>query len=160
MFDYWPETPPDWEERKALVIFRDGNFCHKCKKEAGEKHLHHKIPVSSGGSHRLENLEHLCVSCHSASHNYRNVSTRNNNISKINRLVFSDRLELIQFSIENKLTISFRYTKFEGEKSKRSMVPRSLKQKGTSLCVEGYCNLRNADRIFAIKRMEGVKIVE
>lgn len=158
LYDFWPETPPDWEVRKSLVRSQTGNYCQKCGKASVEKHVHHKIPVSRGGSHRLENLVYLCVNCHSRAHHGRDISTENKTISQINRPVFSDRLGLIKYAIDNNLKISFSYQKYEGGKSKRSIKPRGLKQKGQSLCVEGYCNLRNADRIFAIKRMKGVKI--
>lgn len=157
IYDFWPEIPPDWEERKSLVRAQAGNSCQKCGKTNIEKHVHHKIPFSRGGSHRPENLECLCVGCHSNIHG-RNVSINNKPIPAINRPVFGDRLELIKYSIDNKLTIIFNYQKYEGDKSKRSIKPIGLKQKGQSLCVEGYCYLRKADRTFAIKRMKGVKI--
>ena len=123
-----------------------------------EKHVHHIVPVSSGGSHRLENLEYLCVNCHSQAHRGRNVTTKNKQIATVNRPVFSDRLELIKHAINKNEIIAFNYSKYSGEKSKRSIKPTGLKQKGKSLCVTGHCYLRNAERIFAIKRMTGVKL--
>lgn len=161
LYDYWPETPPDWEERKNLVRNKSGNCCEMCLSSGNvEKHVHHKVPVSKGGSHCIGNLQYLCVKCHSKAHHGRNVATTNKVITEKNRPVFSDRLELIKYAIEHKLIIHFQYMKYEGEKSKRSIRPSGLKQKGQSLCVEGHCYLRNANRIFAIRRMEGVKIVD
>jgi DNA repair exonuclease SbcCD ATPase subunit len=160
LYDFWPETPPDWQKRKHLVQQSSGGSCQRCGTSHIEKHIHHRIPVSRGGSHKIENLEQLCVKCHSQAHHGRNVSTKNKEINAVNRPVFSDRLEQIKYAIENKLIISFNYQKYYGDKSRRSINPEYLEQKGKSLCVAGYCHLRKADRIFAIKRMTGVKIVE
>lgn len=157
-FDYWHETPPDWEERRLLVREKAGNCCQKCMSSGGETHVHHIIPVSRGGSHRLENLEYLCVNCHSQAHRGRSVTTENKQFVTVNRPVFSDRLELIKHAINKNEIISFNYSKYSGEKSKRSIKPTGLKQKGKSLCVTGHCYLRNEERIFAIKRMTGVKL--
>jgi Zn finger protein HypA/HybF involved in hydrogenase expression len=160
LYDYWPETPPDWEERKVILKSKSQRYCSKCGKYNVEKHVHHKVPVSRGGSHRLENLEYLCVKCHSKVHHGRNVSVENKTITSINRPTFSNRLELIKYAIDNNRIIRFKYEKFDGEVSNRSIRPKNLKQKGKSLCVEGFCNLRKADRIFAVKRMTGVRIEE
>ncbi|QQL43873.1 HNH endonuclease [Sulfuriroseicoccus oceanibius] len=160
LYDYWPETPPDWEDRKRLLVDQLGNFCQKCMKVNVEKHVHHTVPVSRGGSHRLDNLEYLCVRCHSQAHGGRDVSTGGKYIPPVNRPAFSDRLELITYAVSESLVIAFSYSKRDGTRSKRSIKPTGLKQVGYSLCVEGYCYLRRADRVFAIKRMERVKIVE
>jgi hypothetical protein len=77
---YWLGYPPDWEERRRLVIERAGNRCEKCKYDHGEKHVHHKIPVSKGGNHLLSNLIYYCLDCHKDSHGGRDVSADNDDI--------------------------------------------------------------------------------
>jgi 5-methylcytosine-specific restriction endonuclease McrA len=86
--------PPDWEIRRIEVYFREGGRCHSCRmptgfsliseaqrwdhmdpqrprrrrKWLGGAHVHHRRPVSAGGSHALDNLELLCESCHIGKH--------------------------------------------------------------------------------------------
>lgn len=161
LYDYWPETPPDWDVRREKVADRSGYHCQKCSSSRNvEKHVHHKIPVSRGGNHRTENLEYLCLKCHKKEHQGRDVSVSDKVMTPVNRPVFSDRLDLIRHAIDKKLIISFNYEKFEGDRSTRSINPSELFQKKTTLCVRGFCYFRNEDRSFAIKRMNAVKIVE
>ena len=160
LYDYWPETPPDWDVRREKVADRSGYHCQKCSSRNIEKHVHHKVPVSYGGSHRTENLEYLCLKCHKKEHHGRDVSVSDKVITPVNRPVFSDRLDLIRHAIDKKLIISFNYEKFEGNRSTRSIKPLEIFQKKTTLCVRGFCYLRNEDRSFAIKRMTAVKIVD
>lgn len=160
LYDYWPETPPDWDVRREKVADRSGYHCQKCSRRNVEKHVHHKIPVSRGGSHRTDNLEYLCLKCHKKEHYGRDVSVSDKVMTPVNRPVFSDRLDLIRHAIDKKLIISFNYEKFEGDRSTRSIKPFELFQKKSTLCVRGFCYLRNEDRSFAIKRMNAVKIVE
>ncbi|MBW1748040.1 MAG: WYL domain-containing protein [Deltaproteobacteria bacterium] len=60
----------------------------------------------------------------------------------------------------NNEIISFSYENREGRKSRRSIDLETFKIVGNTLCVKGYCHLRNGNRIFAVKRMKAVKIVD
>lgn len=70
IFDKWATYPPDMEYRRELAKERDNYSCTKCRYPEGFKrrsrqlHVHHKIPVSRGGTHELENLITLCHICH------------------------------------------------------------------------------------------------
>ncbi len=55
--------PPDWAERRARCLQRDGNRCRLCG-ESQRLHVHHVKPVSCGGVHSLQNLVSLCKGCH------------------------------------------------------------------------------------------------
>ena len=55
--------PPDWSERKARCRQRDKESCRLCGSNK-RLHVHHIKPVSSGGSHTLQNLITLCRRCH------------------------------------------------------------------------------------------------
>lgn len=57
-------------------------------------------------------------------------------------------------------SVHFNYRKYEGERSERTIYPESFKKIGTSLCVRGYCTLRNEDRTFAIKRITKLQMVD
>ena len=70
--------PPDWSFRREEVMRRAGFKCEVCftpvvlrhrRNSAGAiAHTHHIIPLSRGGTHDLDNLQCLCVSCHQAQH--------------------------------------------------------------------------------------------
>ncbi len=65
---YWAR-PPDWAERRSLVIHRAGGRCEQCgRRQAGSRvpfHVHHVIPRSEpNGHHGVSNLRLLCEICH------------------------------------------------------------------------------------------------
>jgi hypothetical protein len=151
---YWLTYPPDWEERRAKVNAA-GRFCHECGIYDSPLHMHHARSISRGGDHSIENLILLSEQCHKELHGGRQFS-----YSETKEIgAFGKRVKLIQEAIDNQGIIHFQYTKYEGEKSVRSIRPEGLKQIGQSLCVSGYCYLRDDSRVFAIHRMKGVKIV-
>lgn len=80
--------PEDWEIRRAQVCIRENGICEICGGWCGDltvpdeyiwlglyygkivrgAHVHHKIPISKGGNHSLENLQLLCEDCHEKLH--------------------------------------------------------------------------------------------
>ncbi|MBL0226085.1 MAG: HNH endonuclease [Geobacteraceae bacterium] len=160
LWDYWPTYPPDWGERSSNI--REGQIkCEKCRKKTDRSHVHHIITLSQGGSNKDGNLERLCEQCHSKKHGGREldkISTGTNNSR------FENRLEIIEQAIRQKKTISFHYEKYGGESSNRKILPTKIenyehyKNDGNTLCVEGHCYMRNARRVFAIKRMTRLRI--
>lgn len=70
IFDRWSTYPPDWEYRREAAKERDKYSCTKCgypegfKRRSRQLHVHHKKPVSNGGTHEIENLITLCHICH------------------------------------------------------------------------------------------------
>lgn len=64
----WGEYPDDWNERRERVLKRDGYECQRCGGSNTELHVHHQMPISKGGSHKLSNLETVCSSCHATEH--------------------------------------------------------------------------------------------
>jgi len=156
IYDYWPSYPPDWEERTTLIKGKRG-ICEICE-ETRYLHVHHRIKISNGGNHTEENLIVLCESCHGELHN-KDFSDKefdfNSRISS-----FSKKLNLINTAMSKGKNINFEYRKFNGERSKRTVSPRMLMRIGNSLCITGYCYLRNDKRTFAIRRMSNVKIID
>lgn len=65
VFDYWPGYPPYWNYIRNVVLIRDNGRCQisGCPSRT-EIHIHHRTPLSQGGSHRPENLVSLCVFHH------------------------------------------------------------------------------------------------
>lgn len=60
--------PDDWDDRRESVLARDDYTCQQCGATDATLQVHHKTPISEGGSHKLTNLETVCRSCHASEH--------------------------------------------------------------------------------------------
>jgi len=155
IYDYWPTYPPDWEER-TQKIKEKRETCEVCN-GSGRLHVHHKIKVSSGGDHTENNLVLMCENCHGEIH-HEDFSGKKF-VFQERASSFAQKLNMINSAISEEKKINFKYTKFNGEKSNRTLKPELLKKVGKSLCVRGYCYLRNDYRTFAIRRMKNIRFV-
>ena len=162
LYDFLLSYPPDWEERKIQVMERDGRQCSKCGKMGHHLHLHHITPLSKGGNNKITNLKLVCESCHSKEQGGRHFSGESNHTET----AFSKRVANIRFAISNGKRIKFGYRKPNEEGYKQRIIePAELinldhhRDEGSTLCVRGYCELRKADRTFALKRMKGLKVI-
>lgn len=162
IYDYWLDYPPDWDDRRTKVKKRDGESCSRCFSTSKELHVHHKVPLSRGGTNKIENLVLLCKDCHSEEHG-RDLSLEFRN----NGTAFSRRVNDIRKAIEQGKRVVFLYKKpDETSYTKRTISPEDLVEidhthdNNKTLCVYGFCELRQANRNFAIKRMKGLKIIE
>ena len=52
-----------WEYARQQAFRKYGRRCDQCGK-AGRFEVHHRIPVSQGGTNDVENLQVLCRGCH------------------------------------------------------------------------------------------------
>jgi len=182
LYDYWPNYPPDWEERKDRIHERRNNVCEYCKSEWWGLHVHHIIPISDGGSHLPDNLMLLCEDCHASAHGGFDRSKRVNVKFDPNRRPKNPRRllpvkpvskggrhtgargrnpkSLIEKAINSRSYIHFSYTRKDGAKSVRSVMPENFLSIEGSQCVSGYCHLRHAKRTFKIGRMQNLRIVQ
>lgn len=67
VYDFWPDYPPDWNERKQAAKQRAGYQCVQCGCGGTRKNplqAHHHVKLRKGGSNRPENLITLCLKCH------------------------------------------------------------------------------------------------
>lgn len=161
LYDLYLTYPPDWDTRKEQVIKRDGGSCSKCRR-VRKLHLHHIKSLSSGGSNEISNLIILCEKCHSKQHGGKDFSDD----FSISETAFSKRVSNIRYAIEHGERIRFEYKKpNETSYMIRAIKPFELvelahqRDSGSTLCVSGYCELRKANRTFALKRMRGLKII-
>lgn len=161
IYDFLTTYPPDWNERRELVIQRDGEFCGKCGSYR-RLHLHHVISLGRGGSNKISNLKFLCEKCHSKKHGGRIFSGE----FRESETALSNRIPAIQSAIEQNRRISFGYKKpFQKGFKKRTIVPKELvniphqHDDESTLCIMGFCELRKANRNFALKRMRGLKVL-
>lgn len=152
--DYWPTYPPDWDARKKEAKDKIG-FCERCHTSGMQLHVHHNIPISKGGDHKLENLRVLCEACHSLAHGGQQFSYNNDNIES----AFAIKIATLRCAIANNHMINFSYTRGDGRKSVRTLLPEKFVTIKNTLCVHGHCFLRREQRTFAIKRMTNLKHV-
>lgn len=157
IYDYWPTYPPDWEDRRQSCLAAE-SICEDCQ-EAESTHVHHNTAVKDGGSHKPENLEAPCRGCHELRHGGKAIGggvTGANSPSG-----FSVRLALLKRAIAGGELVRFVYTNKRGVQSVRTIRPENIEHFGDhdSVCVSGYCYLREEERTFAIRRMREAKIV-
>jgi hypothetical protein len=160
IFDILLDYPPDWESRRERVRARDGS-CMICGSSRNLQ-AHHVLPLSRGGTNRIENLKLLCEKCHKSEHGGRDFSKQ----PSTELLPFAERIQVIENAISAKRDIEFLYRKpTDSAKMKRRVTPHELVEMdhehgdGKTLCLQGYCHSRKAIRVFALKRMTGVKRV-
>jgi len=161
VYDYFLSYPPDWLERKQAVVAQNGGRCHSCK-HWNNLHLHHKTPLSRGGSNKISNLELLCEACHSKKHKGRDFTWEFGQ----SETAFSKRVSNLRYALEAGRRVEFLYRKpTQKSHTKRTITPLELVNidhrsgGGKTLCILGYCELRHADRKFALKRMKAVKVL-
>lgn len=164
IYDYFPSFPSDWEERKQHLIQRNGSVCSSCDKE---QHLYliHEIPLSEGGTNELHNLVLICRSCHENMFGKGDIFgsfTLNAEQSE-----FNEYFKEIQNAIDNNYRIQFDYKKPKAKSwMTRVVVPERFlnipnnRESGETLCVEGFCELRQDIRVFALERMQGLEVVD
>lgn len=164
IYDNLPTWPPDWEERKRLLIRENGSICSHCEEEA-DVYLLHDIPVFEGGTNELDNLTLICAECYRGM--YRDVDIFGTSTLKPSQSEFSERFSEIQSAIENDQKIQFDYKKPSDKRwTTRVVVPERLfnipnsRESGETLCVEAFCELRQDTRVFALERMQDLEVIE
>lgn len=80
-------------------------------------------------------------------------------VSELETESVEPQVKLLEWAIQSSQKVRFSYEKLNGEKSVRTVTPIDFKTVEQTLCLEGYCHLRSARRIFAIKRMRDIRIV-
>ena len=125
----------------------------------------HDIPVFEGGTNALDNLTLICAECYRSM--YHEVDIFGTSTLKPSQSEFSEQFSAIQSAIENDQKIQFDYKKPSAKRwMTRVVVPERLfnipnsRESGETLCVEGFCELRQDTRVFALERMQGLEVIE
>ena len=165
-YDYWPDYPPDWNDRTRLARENSNKACAECGAGRREFHVHHIKPKSNGGTHLPDNLEVLCVKCHEAHHPW--LGKVHEDAAKENR--YRDNLELVNRALAKGQKIKISYQNYEGEKTERTIKPIEFVQPGEpysdrsgyvkNLCIRAHCYLRRADRTFSISKIRNAKVTK
>ena len=164
IYDHLPCWPPDWEERKRRVIRENGSICSHCGNEQ-DVYLLHDIPVFEGGTNELDTLRLICRACYTSMYREPNIfGTFTLNPSQSE---FSEQVSEIQSAIDNNQQIQFDYKKPSDRRwMTRVVIPERLlnipnsRESGETLCVEGFCELRQDTRVFALERMQGLEVIK
>ncbi len=164
LYDYLPCWPPDWDERQRRVIKENGSICSYCGEEQ-DVYLVHDIPVFEGGTNALDNLTLTCAECYRGT--YREADIFGTVTLKPAQSEFAEQFADIQSAIDNAQRIQFEYKKPRAKRWRTRVVaperflniPNS-RASGETLCVEGFCELRQDTRVFALERMQALEIIE
>jgi len=64
--------PSNWSTIRRKRLRQDDYTCQECgnTRDDADLEVHHRTPVSEGGSHELENLITLCRDCHLDAHGW------------------------------------------------------------------------------------------
>lgn len=129
------EYPDDFEDRRKKVLRRDDYLCQECGESEGVLQVHHITPISEGGSHKLENLETVCRSCHAKEH--------------------PEKITLNSAIGENR-RIRMKYSSSSGNRV-REVNPYALQMHEGIEYLVGYDHYRNEVRHFRPTRMKWVE---
>ncbi len=164
VYDHLPCWPPDREQRQQHIIRQNGAVCSRCEREQ-DVYLVHDIPVFEGGSNELDNLELICAACYRKI--YREADIFGTSTLKSSQSEFSEQFTEIQSAMDNNQKIQFDYKKPSDKRwTTRVVVPERLfnipnsRESGETLCVEGFCELRQDTRVFALERMQELEVIE
>lgn len=167
IFDYWPDYPPDWEIRCERIKSRLGFCTSRDGQHGGQLHVHHIVPISLGGSNRLDNLTVLCERHHSQAHpggiwhgrrhaEYEDAGEEADDSWESQATIprVSEKVVLIRSAIDAQKGLQMRYRDAFGITTDRLVEPRRL-YRGfhKRIYCEGYCHLRQADRVFRVSRI-------
>ena len=168
IYDYWPDYPPDWEERRDEVISKAKNRCQECKTKDPIPgiHVHHIKFLGRGGSNKISNLLALCERCHEKKHAGRSFK---HDQSYIKPPAYPERLKSINKAIKSNKDLTFSYYKVKQKRwMKRKIKPNELTKEIwidgktkfvlDNLYLVGHCYLRDEKRTFRVDRIKGLKI--
>jgi len=131
--------PSNWDEIRKKVLKRDGYRCKECGTGNKKFHVHHKIPISEGGSHNLENLITLCEYCHNSKHPTKFYLKRAIKESRMTKITYENNT---------------------GYVSKKKVDPYELIFYKNMEFLVGYDHEKDSIRIFRPKRVKYVNITD
>lgn len=71
-----------------------------------------------------------------------------------------NRMESILEAIDQGFDLVFSYVSYKGEMTRRTVRPNTMLLQNGSWYVEGYCHLRQSDRMFKLTRMQDLQVIE
>lgn len=145
-----------WHNLRQSVLTRDSFRCTKC----GDKNnltVHHRTPLSIGGTNELANLTTLCRQCHEEVHGrsiYNRSFDSDGNYGENYRV--PKKVILFQEAINKSEILHIAYTDRFGSHTTREVKPLLLYKENGKNFVRCFCYLRNAERVF---RLDKIKVL-
>lgn len=155
IYDYWPRRPPDWVSRSTALRYSYG-YCQHCgaiKTYNNPLQVHHIIPVSQGGSHKIDNLEVICLRCHKKKHKFDIEGKTSNKPNRIDK-----NLVLINESINNNEYLSFKHRLFEKNYDQHIVKVIEVYHEGVPR-IKTYCYLSDFERHFRVDKLSRIKLL-
>lgn len=156
----------NWEMQRAAALYRARHKCEACGSSFSLE-VHHKVPVSEGGTDDLDNLQVLCRKCHQKRHQFRVQFDRTRELTLEEIMGFhgrkapghmSAKMKTIHEAIATGSDLRFRYKKANGEVSSRHVRPLEVYiNQYNHRCVKTYDYQRRAERHFRTSRMTNVE---
>lgn len=164
-----------WDSVRKQVLDKYGHKCSYCG-VTGTLNIHHKIPLSEGGTNDLCNLIPLCKRCHQNIHKFKFVNKSINIPQNYGFNISKDKKQkkgyIIIYAIKNKYRLLIRYKANEyfknGEITKRIILPKTLCMGceieneylvQDEVYVSAFCELRQENRIFKLDKIEILKML-
>ncbi len=160
----------NWDQARAVALDIAGWSCEKCG-SFDNLSVHHKMPLSQGGTNEISNLVVLCKTCHEKNHGFRfkhEVGDPDSFIANkyygVSSHYVNPKVRIILEAISKNKDVFMKYTKRDypsGETAttKRTVRPIEIYKRNGRLYFRGFCKLRNAERVFRISRIRKIKAI-
>lgn len=155
LYDYWPSRPPDWDGRSYHLRYSYG-YCQNCgarKTYNNPLQVHHIIPVSQGGNHKLENLEVICLRCHRKKHKFDIEGEGSKRSSRVN-----ENLKIINEALNNNKYLKFQHRLFEKTYDQHVVKIKEIYHEGVPR-IKAHCYLNDFERQFRVGKLSKIEIL-
>ena len=158
---YWPDYPPEpfWSRLQELKHSRQRGKCKDCERRLGNRsgHLHHKKPLSMGGTNDSRNLVLLCGRCHQKRHSHLFSGVGKIKVGSLRdyqSLTINERLRL---SLSEGKKIFIEYQDMSGVRTERWVKIKEFiyeSRNGSRIWIKSHCYLREDERSFRVDRIQ------
>lgn len=147
-----------WAMLRQKAFEKYGSNCSSCTSTSNLQ-VHHKIPLSVGGTNDLDNLMILCESCHEKLH--MTSFTYDNDIDGDNYGFDcknpSSKISKLISALKDSRNVSIVYEKKDGSRTVRTITPKVISEENRRFYLRAYCHLRGTERTFRISRIKTIK---
>ena len=147
---YWPEDPPDWENRRETVFARAEGHCENCGRAESELAVHRVKQLSASGNHACDNLLCLCPPCAGKLERHQKSGAPEEWPS-----LYLAKLETIREAMAHERRLVFTYNMNET----RAILPTEWAKRRGFWMIKGYCYLSRGDKLFNPRKMTDLKIL-
>ncbi len=145
-----------WGKIREEVFRRYHDCCADCG-SMFDLTVHHKLPLSQGGTNDIENLILICKDCHEARHDrkfFGRSFDADENYGKNYKI--SRKVQALLSAQKGKYGVPIKYKDRNNVRSYRIIHPKIISripELKNQLYVSAYCELDKADRLFKVSRL-------